>query len=77
MKKSLLEQALEIKRGERGLVRDVTDDEIELVIAWLNDEVTSKAIMKVTGLASPNTTMYRIAVVLREAYHRGILKVGK
>ena len=72
--KTLLEKALEVKRGRR-LKRDVSEEEIEVALAWMVGKVGVTQVCVAMGKKKAGTILYRIAVVLREAYTRGKLKI--
>lgn len=74
MSKSLLEKALAIPRKDRRL-DNITRDEVELGIAWLQDEVTLTQIAKVLGMKGPGNAVSRMAVCIREAYRLGMIKI--
>lgn len=74
MKKTLLQQAKEIKVLKRRV--RVSDEHIELAIAWMKDEIGLGQINIVMGQKiSGGNVLYNISVWLREAYRKGIIKV--
>lgn len=75
MSKSLLQQAKEIHvKGAKPSC--ITNDEIELALAWLADEVAIVAIAKVMNYKTPGNTLNRLAQILREAYRRGFIEIN-
>ena len=74
MAKSLLEKAKSVPTKNR--VRSaLSDEEIELAIAWLNDEVTLTQAATAMGYKSGGAWVARVALLLREAFRTGIIKV--
>lgn len=70
---TLLERAKSLDK--HGGDRQITDDEIELALAWLRDEVT---LSQIAGAKSGNrrwsTAAYGfLAIALREAWRRDII----
>ena len=73
-KQSLLEKALTAKRPDKRLER-ITPEEIELALAWLQDEVTLTQVAYALGMKGPGNAVSRMAVIIREAYRAGLIKV--
>lgn len=75
--KTLLEQAKEIKIRTRTY-KKIEDEEIELALAWMKDEITIKQLNGVSlKLKSSGNALYRVAIVLKEAYRKGKLVIKK
>ncbi len=56
----------------------ITNDHIELALAWLRKEVTTTGVGKALGVKSDQAgapTLYKVASILRYAYSVGILKI--
>lgn len=74
-KMNLLEQAKAIPiKG--SIHKPISDEEIELAIAWAKGEISTSQVNKV--LCPKSTTgnlLYRISVCFREGYFRGIIKL--
>ncbi len=70
-RKSLLERALETQHGPH-----VTDEGIELALAWLRGTCSLKQASAALGV-NPNTAYQRLAVCIREAHKRGWLRVAE
>ena len=76
-KLSLVEQAKQIKQKTHAYC-EITDEMIELAIAWMKDEVTGLAVGKVLYPNAKNCqphAMNRLAIFLREGYRKGKLKI--
>jgi hypothetical protein len=71
---TLLEKALAVKT-KRRMKNSITDEEIELSLAWLADKVTGTQASKAMGHSNTARFHSRIAVVVREAYRRGFIAV--
>lgn len=69
-KQSLLEQAKHIEVERTGPKAVVTEDDIELVIAWYKDEIRLSQLQKVKGFNSCSAAYSYIAIVSRELYQR-------
>ncbi len=56
--------------------RPVSEDESKLAVAWMKDEIGLSQVVgvKTLGAFGP-TVLARIAVVLRDAYRKGRLKI--
>ena len=75
--KTLLEQAKEVRLRHKQAV--ITDEQIELALAWARDEVTMKqvgiVVMDLTGNTGATNNIYNwLAIRLREAFRRGYIK---
>jgi hypothetical protein len=66
-KQSLLEKAKEIPTAMREC--KVSEEQLELVQAWLNNEVTLTQVMKVTGRTT-STVYVLLAIASKELYTR-------
>ena len=75
---TLLDEAKKLKTTKRI---DVSDEKIELALAWLKDEIGISAICRVCkpnkGVNYSGNMLYSIAVWLREAYRKGLIKIKK
>lgn len=69
-RKTLLERALQTQHGAH-----VTDEGIELALAWLRGGCSLKQASAALGV-NPNTAYQRLAVCLREAHKRGQLQAA-
>lgn len=74
MKKTLLEQAKKFKSYRR--IRKMSDEELELTLAWLEDEISYGQIAKVLGLKGSNVYNF-VATGLRYLVRRGTIKLIK
>lgn len=75
--KTLLEKAKAVRIVKsRGNSRDIPlDDRVELGMAWMKGEVTATQVSSATG--KNDTSFYSlVAIGLREAYRRGLIKNG-
>lgn len=72
---SLLEKALNVPVNQQRK-NQITDEEIELVLAWLDDRVGMKQISlaKYGSMRDGNALAYWVLVRVREAYRKGLLK---
>lgn len=72
---SLLEKALSVPLNQQRK-NEITDEEIELALAWLDDRVGMKQIslVKYGTARSGNALAYWVLARVREAYRKGILK---
>lgn len=72
---TLLEKAKKIE-PLRGMKHLPTEEEIELVFAWVKDEITGKQMCGALKKSSMSGNyLYFVAVCLREAYRQGKLKI--
>jgi hypothetical protein len=68
---SLLDKAKARTPKKQGAApREITNDQIELALGWLQGEVTYSAIMEVMKLHSGSNIYGFISIALREAYVR-------
>ena len=69
-KMTLLEQAKDfhLPRGRKNT--EVTDEDIELVIAWFNGDVQLNQLQKVKKLSSASGAYTFIAITAREIYRK-------
>lgn len=69
---SLLSQALKIPSNQ---VRSntISNDHVELAIAWLEDRVSGKQVTKVLG--AKGVPYHKLAAYLRQGFRNGDLKV--
>lgn len=73
-RKTLLELALEVKR--KRISNQSSDEEVELVFAWLRGEVGATQIcVTLKKKMATGNYLYWAAVTLRNAYHSGRLKI--
>lgn len=74
--KTLLQKAKEIKT-HKHVGNAIGEEEIELGIAWLTDEITLSQLSGALGFPTiGGARCYnRIAIILREAYRTGLIKV--
>ena len=74
-KPTLLDKALSIPVDKRN--NKITDEEMELGIAWLQDTVTLTQVARVIpgGVKGSTKAYVHLALWLREAYRIGLLKV--
>lgn len=72
---SLLDKARNAQIRRQPII-DVTPEMIDLAIAWLQDEVTT-AQVGVALKANPAHTLYKLAVIIREAYRNGVITATK
>ena len=70
---SLLEKAKQYKksRGTRG----ITDEDIELAFAWLNDEVNTVQVGAAYDSKAGSALMYKMGLALKAAYKKGKIKI--
>jgi len=77
-KETLLEKAKKIMIV-RPIKKSPDKEEIELAIGWLKSEVGLTQILKVLNRYKGNhytgNCLYRVAICLREAYRKGIIKI--
>ena len=52
-------------------------EEIELALAWLKGRISMKQVMYALGTNYNNSTGYRLARYLRQAYLEGYLKIDE
>lgn len=72
--KSLLDKAKEVKRSDKRLNK-VSYEQIELALAWMQDEVSLTQAATALGVVGTGSISYKLALWLREAYRAGIIKV--
>lgn len=70
-KQTLLQKAKSITHTRKT---NITEEEIELSIAWMTDEVTFSQVMKVLD-SNSGPTYGILALSIREAYRAGLVKV--
>ena len=72
---TLLSEALKIK-SQHSPNKNITDEHIELAVAWIKGEIGLKSITGVLGIKGQSgNVLYKIATYLREGYRRGIIKL--
>lgn len=64
-KESLLEKAKKVGR-KNNTTKDITDEHVELALAWARGEVSYSQIKKVLGLTVPSTIYSFLAFSLRK-----------
>ena len=73
---TLLEKAKKISVKKIGRYGEVNKDQIELILAWLKDEINSVQFSKVLHLKSKGGNyLYYVAAMLKRAYKRGLIKI--
>lgn len=73
----LLDKAKAVKENRGGRPSIVADDDrMELALAWVKGEVSLTQIMAAIGRPSTSNFYALMAVGLREAYRKGLLKNG-
>jgi hypothetical protein len=71
---TLLEKAKKFRRTKRWET-DISDEKIELALAWLKDEVsTSQVSYTIRGYAT-GSIVYQLAIWLRHARRQGRLEI--
>jgi hypothetical protein len=74
-KETLLEKAQKLPRQSKYAVSNISDEEIELCLAWLKGQITITQVAKVLGLYNnrkyTGNIVGRINGVLKVAYSRG------
>lgn len=74
MAKTLLQKALETPARSINS-NHVSEEQIELALAWMADEVTLTQVSLASGLkGGSGATYHRLAMCLREAYRAGLIK---
>lgn len=68
---SLLEKATQSAHRRRST--EVSDEQIELAIAWLDNKVSSDQVMEALQTKGKQATHSKMILWLREAYVRGII----
>lgn len=76
LKETLLEKAKKIQ-PYNSLLKEITDEHIELAIAWLKSEITNGQVASVLGInkSQGSTILYKLALMLRQAYKNGKLVI--
>ena len=78
--KTLLEKAKAVEVRQRNIAPP-TDEEIELMFAWMKGDITLKqmniAFGNNKGDKYSGNILYRVAVWMREAYRQGKIKLTK
>jgi hypothetical protein len=54
---------------------DISDEQIDVALAWMEGTITGSQATYALGHTNRANTQARFAVILREAYRRGKLKV--
>ena len=73
--KTLLQKAKGIKVRQKPRP-EITDEHIELAIAWLKSEIGLTQMQKALGFSViSGSSLYKVAMYLREGYKRGIIKI--
>ena len=57
-----------------GARDNITNEEIEVALAWLRDEVQATQMNIYLGTGPTGNYLYWMAIRLREAYRRGMIK---
>lgn len=68
---SLLERAKAQKIEQSRKGQDITDEHIEVAIAWLKDEINPTQIQKAMGRTN---SVSSLGLWVREAYRRGFIE---
>jgi len=78
MSQALLEQ-VKSKKGSKRQPPEITNEHIEVALAWLKDEVTRSQMSKVFSPKASNSgnILYKVALWLQEAYKKGKLEIKK
>lgn len=77
MSKTLLEKASGIKVRTSWSRGGITDEEIELAVAWAEGRVGITQLAKVLGMKVGGNTLYRFAFALKEGFRNGKIKYTK
>lgn len=72
MNMTLLNKAKEFKSK---IITKITDEDIELALAWLKNEVNTTQISVAYDRKPGSAMMYRVASSLKGAYQKGIIKI--
>jgi len=73
-KKTLLQKAKKVKMRHRKII--VTDEHIELALAWVKDDITLTQVnLALNKPRDTGNTLYALAVYIREAYRKGQIKI--
>lgn len=76
MKKTLLEKAKSAKCQGSPKYK-ITDEHIELAIAWMKDEIRFKQLNVALGKpVNSGNILYSVAIWLREAYRNGKININ-
>ena len=70
---TLLQKALKVKKGHHRTLK-YNSEEVELALAWLEDEITFTQVTIVINKTGSNLYNF-LAQALRKAYQKGKLKV--
>ena len=73
-KETLLEKAKNITMFKSRL--SLNEEELDLMLAWLNDEVTTKQASQVLGKKGVNYASY-VSTLLKRAYLSGKLEIKR
>ena len=77
MKETLLQKAKKSGINKRIGRLEITNEQIELAIAWVKDEVSTRQVSFAIGENQiGGRVLYRLAVWLKEAHSRGKLKLN-
>ena len=72
--KSLLQLA---KEAPIRKTKQVSDQEIELALAWIKNEITQSQVAKALGISPTGNRGYaELSRALKEAFKRGYLRIG-
>lgn len=74
MTETLLEQAKKIQQKRKLMKPVVTDEDIEVALAWMSGDITLYQIQKLYGFTA-NIGYCRLSLFLRTAYQKGLLKI--
>lgn len=74
-KKTLLDRALAHEQTPRKLRVPIKPEEVDVALAWMRGDINLGSVTKAYN-HSGGTSLYRIAVCLREAYRQGQIQVA-
>jgi hypothetical protein len=73
---TLLEKALATRTRRRHRT-DVTPEEMELVIAWLQGQISYGQVRTAFGVNSSSNVYSRVSIILKVAFQRGRLQIAR
>ena len=80
MSKTLLEKAEEYQPSRRSRYTEVSDEQLDLALAWFRDEIRTCQATSALGYKTSNyvaPTVQRLAMILRHASLQGMVTLKK
>ena len=74
---NLLKKAKEYSSENAGRNLPVLEEEVDLVLAYLQGEISTRGYAHAVGLHHPGQVTHRVSVVLRHAIHNKLVTIKR